>query len=117
MATRLEPLNPPFCPDVAAALAGYPQPRGHLLALFRTFANSRRFLKKGVPNLLDPASPLSLRIREIVILRFTANLAANTNGACTSPLFRARPTLMANRLPPRGWERRPRRPSQRRRVF
>jgi alkylhydroperoxidase family enzyme len=43
------------------------------LTLFRTFANSVRFLQKGVPNLLDKASPLTLRIREIVILRVTAN--------------------------------------------
>jgi alkylhydroperoxidase family enzyme len=63
----------PFQPDVAAALAAYPQQDGYILSLFRTFANSLRFLRKGVPNLLDRESPLSLRIREIVILRVTAN--------------------------------------------
>ena len=73
MTNRLRPMAEPFQPDVAAALAAYPQQDGYILSLFRTFANSLRFLRKGVPNLLDRESPLSLRIREIVILRVTAN--------------------------------------------
>jgi hypothetical protein len=73
MTNRLRPIAEPFQPDVAAALAAYPQQDGYILSLFRTFANSLRFLRKGVPNLLDRESPLSLRIREIVILRVTAN--------------------------------------------
>ena len=68
----LAPLEPPFAPDIAEILAQYPQQDGYLLALFRSFANSKRFLTKGVPNLLDRDSPLSLREREIVILRVTA---------------------------------------------
>lgn len=73
MSNRLAPLPEPWPEAIATALAGYPQQDGYLLALFRTFANSERFLKKAVPNLLDKASPLPLRIREIVILRVTAN--------------------------------------------
>ncbi len=69
---RLTPLEPPFPPDIADTLAGYPQQDGYILSLVRTFANSRRFLRKGVPNLLDRESPLPLRIREIAILRVTA---------------------------------------------
>jgi len=69
---RLAPLEPPFEPAIAALLDQYPQQDGYLLSLFRTFANSGRFLRKGVPNLLDRDSPLPLRIREIVILRVTA---------------------------------------------
>lgn len=72
MVHTLAPLEPPFEPEVAALLAGYPQVDGYLLSLFRTFANSGRFLRKGVANLLDKESPLSLRQREIVILRVTA---------------------------------------------
>ncbi|WP_197042068.1 carboxymuconolactone decarboxylase family protein [Sandarakinorhabdus oryzae] len=72
MANHLHPLEPPYPPETAALLAGYPQADGQLLSLFRTFAHSPRFLKKGVPNLLDRDSPLPLRIREIVILRVTA---------------------------------------------
>jgi alkylhydroperoxidase family enzyme len=74
MTQRLQPLEPPYPPEVEAILARYPQRGGYLLALFRTFANSRRFLERGVANLLDEASPLPLRQREIVILRVTANL-------------------------------------------
>lgn len=72
MTHHLAPLDPPFPPAVAELLKHYPQQGGYLLSLFRTFANSVRFLQKGVPNLLDAESPLSLRQREIVILRTTA---------------------------------------------
>lgn len=73
MTNRLSAINEPYSAEVAAVLATYPQQDGYILTLFRTFANSLRFLKKGVPNLLDRESPLPLRIREIVILRVTAN--------------------------------------------
>lgn len=73
MANSLTPLTAPYSPDVAEILAAYPSTDGYILTLFRTFANSVRFLKKGVPNLLDRESPLPLRVREIVILRTTAN--------------------------------------------
>ncbi len=73
MTTQLTPITEPYPEDVAKVLASYPQQGGYILALFRVFANSLRFLKKAVPNLLDKDSPLPLRIREIVILRVTAN--------------------------------------------
>jgi Carboxymuconolactone decarboxylase family len=73
MTLILKPLEPPYPDEVAAVLASYPSQDGYVLGLFRTFANSLRFLKKGVPNLLDKGSPLPLRVREIVILRTTAN--------------------------------------------
>ena len=71
----LKPVEPPFSPEIEAALRHYPKGRdGYLLRLFRVFANSLRFATtKGVSNLLDKDSPLSLRQREIVILRVTAN--------------------------------------------
>lgn len=73
MSNVLRPLEAPFETDVAQTLEQYPQDGGTILSLFRTFANSLRFLKKGVPNLLDKGSPLPLTVREIVILRVTAN--------------------------------------------
>lgn len=73
MSNHLAPLEKPFPPDVASILAKYPQQNGYILSLFRTFANSPRFLTRAVPNLLDKDSPLTLRTREIVILRTTAN--------------------------------------------
>ncbi len=73
MANVLKPVEEPYSPEIAEIFKGYPQQDGYILKLFRTFANSVRFLKKGVPNLLDKASPLPMRHREIVILRITAN--------------------------------------------
>lgn len=73
MSNQLAPLAAPFSADVEAILANYPQQDGYILSLFRTFANSTRFLTKAVPNLLDKGSPLDLRTREITILRTTAN--------------------------------------------
>jgi len=74
MTNRLAPLTEPYPEDIAAILDRYPKVDGYTLSLFRTFANSRRFLEKGVANFLDRDSPLTLRQREIVILRTCANL-------------------------------------------
>lgn len=73
MNPTLAPVPEPFDSAVAAILAGYPQRDGYVLQLFRVFANSIRFLKKGTVNLLDRDSPLPMRLRELVILRVTAN--------------------------------------------
>jgi len=70
----LAPMGDPLPDDAARLLERYPHRDGYLLQLFRVFANSTRFLRKGVPNLLDKESPLSLREREIVTLRVTAQL-------------------------------------------
>ena len=75
MKNVLAPVEPPYSPEIAKVLSQYPQGSdGYIIKLFRVFANSRRFLtQKGVVNLLDKESPLTLREREIVILRVTAN--------------------------------------------
>ena len=73
MSNILKPIAKPYPQDVAAVLEKYPKVDGYLLKLFRTFANSLRFLTKAVPNLLDAESPLPMHQREIVILRITAN--------------------------------------------
>lgn len=73
MANVLKPIEEPYSPEIAEIFKNYPQQDGYILKLFRTFANSVRFLRKGVPNLLDKGSPLPMRQREIVILRITAN--------------------------------------------
>lgn len=74
MSKPLAPIGEPYPKDISDILNNYPKVEGELLELFRTFANSKRFLLKGVPNLLDKDSPLPLRIRELVIMRITANL-------------------------------------------
>lgn len=68
----LAPLPEPFPLEVTAVLESYPKRNGYVLQLFRVFANSLRFLKKGTVNLLDRESPLTMRHREIVILRVCA---------------------------------------------
>lgn len=74
MSRKLYPVDEPYSDEVAGILETYPKRDGYILQVFRVFANSSRFLRKGVLNLLDRESPLSLRHREIVILRVTANL-------------------------------------------
>ena len=73
MANRLYPVEPPYSQAVETLLSRYPKPNGYLLKLFRVFANSKRFLRKGVLDLLDRDSPLTMRHRELVILRTCAN--------------------------------------------
>lgn len=71
--SQLVPVEEPFTPELESLFRAYPKRDGYLLQLFRVFANSPRFLKKGTLNLLDRESPLTMRQREIVILRVTAN--------------------------------------------
>lgn len=73
MRNLLQPVQDPLSAEVETALAHYPRRDGYLLQLFRVFANSLRFLRKGTVNLLDRDSPLPMRLREIVILRVCAN--------------------------------------------
>ena len=74
MTHSLKPVEKPYSAEVAELLSVFPQRDGYILKLFRVFVNSKRFVRKGVSNLLDKDSPLPLRLREIVILRATANL-------------------------------------------
>lgn len=74
MSNPLSPRPEPWPEAIAERLSRYPQRDGYILKLFRSFANSERFLARGVANLLDGDSPLPMRQREIVILRVTANL-------------------------------------------
>ncbi len=69
----LQPVESPYSEEVALILERFPKRDGYILRLFRVFANSTRFLRKGVVNLLDRESPLTMRLRELVILRITAN--------------------------------------------
>lgn len=98
MTNQLSPLDAPYPEEVAAALARYPQQDGYLLGLFRTFANGLRFLKKGVPNLLDKASPLPLRIREIVILRTTGNKNCEYEWGVHVTIFASAARLSADQI-------------------
>lgn len=70
---KLEALEAPFSAEAAEILSKFPQTNGYLLKLFRMWANSpRNLMKFASSSLLDKGSPLSIREREIVILRTTA---------------------------------------------
>ena len=71
---RIAPAEPPYAPEIAAALerimpAGVPP-----LVLFRTMARSPRVFARMFAGALLDKGPLSLRQREIVIDRTTARL-------------------------------------------
>jgi alkylhydroperoxidase family enzyme len=90
---ELTPREGPYDGKTEALLQHYPRRGGYLLSLFRVFANSHRFLRKGVADLLDRDSPLSLRQREVVILRVTANNACAYEWGVHVAAFAARAGL------------------------
>lgn len=70
--SRVEPLQHPFPPEFAAAMARVMPPGAEPLLLFKTLGkNPRHWGKFSAGSLLDKG-PLSLRHREIVIDRTTA---------------------------------------------
>ncbi len=72
MDPRIAPLEPPYPPAVAEDLAKLMPPGMEPLALFRTVAHNPRVLRRmRRGGLLDPGS-ITVREREIVILRITA---------------------------------------------
>jgi len=74
---RLRPLEAPFPPEVAAELNEMMPPGVPPIALFRTIAHNPRILRKlRAANLLDRGL-LTLRERELVILRTTARCRSN----------------------------------------
>lgn len=73
---RLEPLAEPFAPEVAQELARMMPPGVPPIGLFRTVAHNPRVLARWRGGALLDKGSISLREREIVILRTTARLGA-----------------------------------------
>lgn len=70
----MAPLAQPYPDSIAKILDTYPQGPEGPIRLFRTLARSERILKKiGSAGLLDKESPLSIKEREILILRTSFN--------------------------------------------
>lgn len=83
---RLDPLQPPFEPAVAAELAQMPAD----IALFRTVAHNPRVLSRWRGGgLLDKGS-ITLRQRELIILRTTARLKAEYEWGVHVAYFKAK---------------------------
>ena len=84
---RITPAEPPYEPEIAAALERIMPPGVPPLVLFRTMARSPRvFAKLFAGGLLDKG-PLSLRQREIVIDRTTARLGCEYEWGVHIALF------------------------------
>ena len=87
---RITPAEPPYEPEIAAALERIMPPGVPPLVLFRTMARSPRvFAKMFAGGLLDKG-PLSLRQREIVIDRTTARLGCEYEWGVHIALFAER---------------------------
>src|SRR3954468_3092512 len=87
---RITSAEPPYEPQIAAALERIMPPGIEPLVLFRTMARSPRvFTKMFAGGLLDKG-PLSLRQREIVIDRTTARLGAEYEWGVHIALFAAK---------------------------
>jgi alkylhydroperoxidase family enzyme len=76
MQARLAPLEAPFPPEVADTLAGIMPPGVPPIALFRVLAHNPRILQRIKGGGLLDRGAISLREREIVILRVTARLGS-----------------------------------------
>ncbi len=73
---RLAPLAEPYPPEVAQELARIMSPGVPPIALFRTVAHNPRVLSRWRGGALLDKGSISLREREIVILRTSARLGA-----------------------------------------
>ena len=96
----LHPVEPPYSLEIGEALERYPRTNdGYVIRLFRVFANSLRFLRgKGVLNFLDEDSPLSMKDRELVILRTTANNDCEYEWGIHVAIFAAAAGLSENQI-------------------
>ncbi len=95
---RLEPLAPPYAPELAEELAAMMPPGLEPLRLFRTLAHNPRVLRKfRLGNLLDRGS-LSRREREIVILRTCARCGAEYEWGVHATAFARRFGLCEEQL-------------------
>lgn len=96
---RMPPLEPPYADDVAASFAKLMPPGVSPIKLFRTVAHNPRVLRRMQRGgLLDPGS-ISLRARELVILRTTARCGAAYEWGVHVAFFGAEAGLSDTDLP------------------
>lgn len=86
-AQRIAPLNAPYAPATQQAFERIMPPGMAPLALFRTMAHNPRVLQRlFAGNLLDPGS-ITLRERELIILRTCARCGCNYEWGVHAALF------------------------------
>lgn len=89
MEPRISPLSPPYDPRVAEDFAKLMPPGLPPIGLFRTLAHNPRVLRRvRRGGLLDPGS-ITLRQRELVILRTTARAGAEYEWGVHAAFFGA----------------------------
>jgi hypothetical protein len=104
MDTRIAPASPPYADDVAEDLVKLMPPGMEPLGLFRTLAKNPRVLRRiRRGGLLDPGS-ITLRQREIVILRTTALAGAEYEWGVHAAFFAAAAGLDERALYATVWE-------------
>lgn len=85
--SRLPPIKPPYTEEVQASFAKLMPPGMEPLQLFRTLAHNPRVLRRiQRGGLLDPGS-VSLRLRELVILRTCSLCGADYEWGVHAALF------------------------------
>ena len=95
---RIAPLAPPYAPEVAEDLRKLMPPGVEPLGLFRTLAHNPRVLRRvRRGGLLDPGS-ITVRDREIVILRTTALCRSEYEWGVHVAFFAAAVGLTAEQL-------------------
>ena len=86
-APRIAPLDAPYAPAIQQAFDRVMQPGMAPLALFRTMAQNPRVLQRlFAGNLLDPGS-ITLRERELIILRTCARCGCDYEWGVHAALF------------------------------
>lgn len=104
MTARVLPELPPYSPAVAEDFAAMMPPGVQPIALFRTMAKNPRILRKfRLGNLLDRGS-LSLRQRELVILRTSALCGAEYEWGVHVAYFNAKVGFDAEQLYASVWQ-------------
>ena len=96
--TRIQPLDPPYSDEVTATFVRLMPPGMEPLGLFRTLAHNPRVLRRiQRGGLLDPGS-ISVRLRELVILRTCFLCGATYEWGVHAALFGAMAELGESEL-------------------
>jgi alkylhydroperoxidase family enzyme len=91
--SRIAPIDPPYSDEISASFARLMPPGMEPLRLFRTLAHNPRVLRRiQRGGLLDPGS-ISLRLRELAILRTCYLCGADYEWGVHAALFATRASL------------------------
>src|SRR5262245_46221753 len=95
---RLSPADPPYAPEVEARFKALMPPDIEPLLLFRVLARDLRLFQRFIGGGLLDLGHLTLRQREIVILRVTARCGSEYEWGVHAAFFAERAALGAEHL-------------------